>query len=140
AKQVKGVSKVDYKLEVANSEIPQEPTETPAENRHQLAAALDRSTQQASAQEDTSSNVVQAYRESSEPPQMQMRRQPMMMPNTQARVSNMGMRRGNMPVPAPLPRMMPVRQASAMGGVQQAGGACVGCGPAMGPPACGPGG
>jgi hypothetical protein len=139
AKQVKGVSKVDYKLEVANSETPQEPKETPVENRHQLAEALDRAAVQTSAQEDTSSNVVHAYRESGEAPPMQMRRQAMM-PNNGARMSNMGMRRGNMPVPAPLPRMMPVRQANAMAPVQQAGGACVGCGPAMGPPACGPGG
>ena len=138
-KQVKGVSKVDYKLEVENSEMPADPTQTPNENRHQLSAALDRAAQQTSAQEDSSPNVMQAYREMPEAPQqMPMRRQPMA-PNNNARMANMGPRRGNMPVPAPLPRMMPVRQANAMG-VQQAGGACPGCGPAMGPPACGPGG
>lgn len=140
-KQVKGVARVDFKLELENQPQAQEEQKPAAnENRYQLSAALDRASQTSA--EEESSNVVHAYQQqANEPAQMPMQRQPMMSSNG-ARMNGMAMRRNNMPLPSRMmPGMMPVRQASATG-VYQAGGACAGCngGPAgMGPMMGGPG-
>jgi len=148
AQHVKGVSRVECKLEVAGDReasqetasklAVREKSKPAAENdRSELAAALDRATQ-ASAQSDAP-NVRHAYQETSERAAMQP---PRMLPGSNARMGGMRMARNNMPLPAQ--RMggpMPMQQASPSG-VYQAGGACAGCngGPAMGPGMGGAGG
>jgi hypothetical protein len=132
AERVKGVARVDYKLEIPNkSEIPPNPESTnepkpaPDRERFRLAAALDRAHQ--TGMEADSSRVTQAY-------------EPAAMPNQQMRSANAGamtrmpMRGNNMPLPSrqmPGMRMasmpmnsMPARQP---GGVYQTAGYCPTC-------------
>ena len=161
AQQVEGVSHVVCKLEVPNDgQAETGKIEATADtDRQELSQELDKASYEG-AQGD-SAEVMQAFQQSGEqqaapirqisPPQpqqnqqqlqqyqmMQMQRQAARMPAPQAR-------RGNMPVPYQrMPGMMPVRQASASTGVNQAacsscnsgGGMGMGPGPGMMGPGC----
>ncbi len=130
AERVKGVSRVEYKLEIpSEADSPNDSKPANGQDRCELAGALDRAAEDGAQQE--SSGVVHAYQQSSEPTAMPNQYSPMMSGNG-PRMNSMAMRRNNMPLPSrpipgmPMPGMMPIRQA---------GGTCPSCngGPPMGP-------
>ena len=133
AQHIKGVSQVEYKLEIpGKSDIPSEPKEQiearpSAGNgeRFQLASALERASQESG--DNGNGGVMHAYQPVNEG-QMMPAQQPRMMPNNVPRMNPMAMRRNNMPLPA---RTMPGMQMP----VRQVGGSCPTCngGPGMGP-------
>ncbi len=136
AQHVKGVSRVECKLEIANnSKSADDSNDSSSDHsRNQLASALERASNDDSQAE--SSNVMHAYQ-----PVPSQQQQQMMMSSNNARMNGMRMQRNNMPLPQQqMPGMMPVRQASATG-VYQAGGSCPSCngGGPMGPGMGGPG-
>jgi hypothetical protein len=139
AQHVKGVSRVECKLEITNE------AKSGRDNQTKLASAIEATSQEEP--EGESSNVMHAYQQQRESSPMPNQQRQMMMSNNNARNNSMGMnsmrqQRNNMPMPSrQMPSMMPVRQGGAMG-VNQAG--CPSCnggapmGPGMG--AYGPGG
>jgi hypothetical protein len=136
AQKVKGVSRVDCKLAVASN------SKSSDDEQLQLASATESASPDDS--QDESPTPMPARQQQRESASMPSRQQQMMMANN-ARMNGMGSnnmrpQRSNMPMPSrQMPSMMPVRQASAMGGVNQA--SCQGCngGAPMGPGMCGPG-
>jgi BON domain len=133
AQKVKGVSRVECKLEIQND------AKSDGENDYTLASATEPGSPDDSQSE--SSGITHAYEQ--RPEQGSMPRQQQTIANN-PRTSGMR-QRNNMPLPSrQMPSMMPVRQANAMG-VNQAG--CQGCnvggapmGAGMGGPGmCGPG-
>ncbi len=134
AQKVKGVSRVECKLAIANE------SKSNGDEQFRLASTESASLDDSQAE---SSGAMHAYQQQREPASMPSQQQQLMMANS-ARVNGTGMnnmrsQRNNMPLPSrQMPSMMPVRQASAMG-ASQAG--CQGCngGASMGPGTCGPG-
>jgi hypothetical protein len=145
AQKVKGVSRVECKLEVNND----------------FKRGADEQLKQASLTEDASPaepqnesfNGTRGHQQHREPASIPSQQQQQRMANSNNRMASMGpggmRQRNNMPLPSrQMPSMMPVRQASAMG-VNQA--SCQGCnggspmggapmgGPPMGGEMCGPG-
>jgi hypothetical protein len=129
AQKVKGVSRVECKLEI------QKDSKSGGDQEYKLASATEPDSPDDSQSE--SSGVTRAYEQRPEPGSMQSQQQMMIANNPRAT----GMRqRNNMPLPSrQMPSMMPVRQTNAIG-VNQAG--CQGCygGASMGPGMGGPGG
>jgi hypothetical protein len=160
AQQVEGVSHVVCKLEIPNeSESETGKIESGADTeRHELSQELDTASYEG-AQND-SAEVMQAFQQTGEQqaapirqisPQQNQQNQMMQMQRQAARMpAPQQMRRSNNNMPVPyqrMPGMMPVRQASASTGVNQAacsscnGGGGMGMGPGMmGPGGMGPGG
>jgi len=148
AKHIKGVQRVQYKLEIPESDSSSDSKAKTGSDREQLADTLEHASRESSEREYP--GVTQAYQQSGEPAGMPMQQQ-MMMSNRAS--AGMPMQRGNMPLPARMmpgmaaPGMMPVRQASAMGVNPASCSTCnggpgmlapgMGGGPGMG---CGPGG
>jgi hypothetical protein len=147
AQHVKGVSRVECKLEIANE------AKSGRDNQTKLASLTESASQDESPSE--SSNVMHAYQPQRDTGSMPSQ-QRQMMSNNNARNNSMGMnnmrqQRNNMPMPSrQMPSMMPIRQVGATG-VNQAGcpscnsGAPMGsgmgaCGPGAGMAGCGPGG
>ncbi|HEX5472342.1 MAG TPA: BON domain-containing protein [Lacipirellulaceae bacterium] len=122
---VRGVSKVQYKLEIPTQTASETESKSAEDHDHcELAEALDRAAQDGT--DGATSNVVHAYQEASEPPFVPNQSM-QMVPENAPQLSNMAMRRNNMPLPSRrMPSMMPVRQASS---------ACASCngGAGMGP-------
>ncbi|HVT26493.1 MAG TPA: BON domain-containing protein [Lacipirellulaceae bacterium] len=123
AEHVKGVSRVQYKLEIptdAASASDAQPAN--GQDRCDLAAALDRASQEGTDRD--SSEVVHAYQQTNQPAPMPYPSAPMAAAPGRP-MSAMPPHRSNMPLPSGImPGMMPIRQV-----------ACAGCngGAAMGP-------
>ena len=134
AQKVKGVQLVDCKLAIDSK--------LGGDQQFKQVSATENASPEGSQGE--SSRAVQAFQPQQEPASMPSQQQQMMMANQQqmmannARMNGMGMNgmrpRNNMPLPSrQMPSMMPVRQASATSGVNQAScQSCNGGGP-MGP-------
>lgn len=144
AEQINGVSRVECNLDVprqqftGQSNAPNDGKSGNNTDRFQLAAALERSTQEAA--HDESFGVVRAYQESNEMPQMAQRvpmRAAQGPPKKTGKsvVGMLGLKNKQMPVPSQtVPRMLPSRETHPMG-VYQASGSCPTCngGPMSGP-------
>jgi len=155
AKHIKGVQRVQYKLETpSDSDSTADAKTKKGSDRDQLAEALEHASREGN--ERQYPGVTQAYQQSGEPNGMPMQQQ-MLMPSRP--MTSIPMQRNNMPLPARMmpgmaaPGMMPVRQASATGVNPAACSTCnggggmgapgMGCGPGMGcnpGMGCGPGG
>ena len=132
AQKVKGVSRVECKLEIQNN------SKSDGDEQVKLASAAESTSPDDSQSE--SSGAVQSYQQR-EPASMPSQQQQMMMANS-ARMNSMRSQRNNMPLPSrQMPSMMPGRQGNPSG-VYQAG--CQTCngggGGPMGPGMGGPGG
>jgi hypothetical protein len=130
AQKVKGVSRVECKLEIRNN------SKSSDDEHIKQASATESASPDDSPNE--SSGATHAYQQQREPASIPSQQQQMMMANS-ARTNGMRSQRGNMPLPSrQMPSMMPVHQAGATG-VYQAG--CPGCNGGGGPtpPGYGPG-
>jgi hypothetical protein len=134
AQKVKGVSRVECKLEIRNN------SKSGGDEQVKLASATESVSPDDS--ESESSGEMHAYQQHREPASMPSQQQQMMMANS-ARMNGMRSARNNMPMPSrEMPSMMPGRQGNPSG-VYQAG--CQTCngggamGPGMGSPGVGGG-
>src|SRR4051812_32881546 len=136
AQKVKGVSRVECKLAITSG------SKSTSDENFQLASAADPESPDDSQAE--SSGAMQPQQQQREPASMPSQQQQLMMASS-TRTNGVRPQRNNMPLPSrQMPSMMPVRQANAMGGVNQAscpscnagapmgGGMCGPCGPGMG--------
>jgi len=130
AQRVKGVSRVECKLEVQND------AKSSRDSQVKLASATQSESPEDSQSEPSSETQSYQHRE---PASMPSQQQQMMMANS-ARMNGMRSARNNMPMPSrQMPSMMPGQQGNPTGVYQAGCQTCNGGGGAMGAGMCGPG-